>query len=1052
LDASSGGILVRVAALRGIAFVADNVLSHQLLSALLLSPSNEHIGRSIFHRSDSVVLALVSLLVLLKTQRTLPEFYKVCKTEHLILALEQSNSPKVQHAIVSLLASNFMPKKMKAKKAGQGSAEELSQLHAARSLSLLKTHDAARSFLLLLGSLRHLEQTEGVTLESRIGLFKALWNAAVSNANKQREAFISRKTEDEEEQEEEKKSEEADAGDHQEENATEGKKKRKKSAVAPSKKSRVSESSLSVAERSDPLFLDASRVVHWEALLSGIVLLLRDVLEDIKALDENANSKPRRSNRTRKNADEDMKDAEENNDDDEQDEEEPRQQHREGDAERLLAEVAECFETPAAGAAEAMDGLSLLLATIGSRSAPARLSLLHLAALMPESSDDSDACADLRALSFPHLLELAPFVGRGNRIPTPQSEFGPLLECVCSWGRLDALLLHIHRAIAMGLQYAEGYFDAHSEEERRNMAQLWMEEWRAAHTQAEAGKKKAKGKNNKKNNAAAAAVFDDEEASSGVVLHPIMALRYLAYLMEHDKTRSAVLASAVEWRAAEAVPSSEVGASDDAATAPAPAGAIALVGPLAEILAMFSADLLPQLQRVVESGSSSSSSASSCASQSIHMTFLHLALDLSLKSNLHVHARMKLLATRAHEVALEEFAARCGGGGAATSDVEPAPVLIEMFPMDLEATMDFALFAILPKWDEIVATKEEQEEEEEEEEKKNGTREPRAEEQEESQAKSKKQKQQSTEAAGSAPVPALSPHFISSVRSFVLELSSTLTKFAVELSTIGYFHPRVTLRLVEAFLDANLHCFADASKQAGGRINDLQARWIGERMLPHAHKLFFQLCAIAGSTPSFFGVKDQNDKAYQRNERELTFAQLDTFTKKLNKITAAFLAQTQPAASPATQSADASYAGDEAAFSSALSSWTQCLGEGIKSLPAFAASSKQRRRANPVAKVVSSALRTIVAPHGLEASLALPLGATDAGQQLPAVAMGLLGVVARSPAAVIAFPEVVEELLTHCSAETQREEVEARIAAAIAGLAQISETAVKIEESKLETK
>jgi hypothetical protein len=166
------------------------------------------------------------------------------------------------------------------------------------------------------------------------------------------------------------------------------------------------------------------------------------------------------------------------------------------------------------------------------------------------------------------MLELIP--------AAPLAEYAPILECLI--GRTDELLSHIHTSLSLALGDSSGssFFSA-SESERADQARVFREEHRARKEEIRADQASKKG--GKKSKANKKHATTEEEVDG--VLHPLMALKYLSYLFDHEKPRAVLLQDGVEW-------------STSSATSVAPGGRI--VG-LAEILSCFSSHLVFSLAR-----------------------------------------------------------------------------------------------------------------------------------------------------------------------------------------------------------------------------------------------------------------------------------------------------------------------------------------------------------------------------------------------------------------------------------------------------------------------
>jgi hypothetical protein len=742
--------------------------------------------------------------------------------------------------------------------------------------------------------------------------------------------------------------------------------------------------------------------------------------------------------------------------------EESQQQQDEEEEEETssAARVEACF---------ADGGIGLMLATIGARSASARMSLIHLSALLP------DRCSpDLHEISLPHLLSLSP---SADGVLPHAAEWAPILECLVAWQRTEELLAHMHRAMAFGFRHGVEAFehDGEKSNQRKQIKREFDEEYQLEHAEllrsfeAAAGGKKKKSKKGRSAAAASSAptLFD----SSTPLMHPLMAAKYLLFLLEHDKTRAAVLARGVEWTAP-----NKLGEVDHAAGAMA-AGSVGqgrAVGFLAAVMTLFEQHLIPACKALVEDGDASMEAP---VAMQAHMAFLQLALQADLKTGLHIHARIKLMAGRADQLALEAAQEAATAALVDQQDgAEAAPVVpvapaanaaasVPAFPSNVQPMLDFTSYILLPHWTALVdrpqlahaaAADAADAGEEAEPEHKNEHEEAASE--ESASSKNKKAKKTSGAAAATAGVPASlssssssfsSSCSVSSLGSFLSSHLSFVARFTTELGTLGLFSNEVGLRHFQAWMthfndmaakkavdEAKAMKEAASAKAKESKPRQLfgpqTAELVGE-LIPLAFKTLYQLSVVARDTRSFGTASGVDELLLSSSaSSELSFHAYASFWRSALSLLACSGSEQTASLVAASPLLKAGLIDSLAQFDRVPTVQARGLLTVLDSLV-------------DDDEVRFSAARLVAQPDWL-----LPLEPVASTADLSPFALLLLTAVARSPSCVGALPRTLDLLAERLAVQSPANEqrIVARMATAFAALASLADVHVKMPTSQ----
>jgi len=993
VDAAAGAAGVRAAVVRGLAGVLDNVLSHPLLKALL-----PRLCPLLFDSSEVVQLSFADLLLIVKKVRGIA-YYEVCPVEEILLALSTTKSMNLVDKLLTLVLNSYFPSPKKDVSV-KGSVES----SLLRCMTLLRSYPHA--FLILV---RHLRFHEGqVSIQRRNAFTMAWFQMIVNSVRKQTHKFTKKRQDD--------------GDDDEEENDGASSKPRAK------KRSKSSASTSS----SDPLVLDVENEMGlFETSLCALVSLVRQWGVIQEAGDAAVSSAI---------SDEgvDWEEVEQSNP-------------------GMVREVIECFagyseDDSSDASSKPMRRLGLLLATIGSKSAPARLSLIQLASLLP------DACApDLRGISLSHLLSLGP--------TAPLAEYGPILECMVAWGRVSHVLATAHTTLALAfsndVQTRDTVFRGGEEANklaqgfRRNYRSKQKEMLQAMRDNASKNKKK-KGKKSRVNKATVEGgqMEEDEEQP---LLHPLMAIRYLAYLFEHERTRTAVLTESLEWG---------IVSEESASSATSKTGG-RIVGYLAEILSLLSDRLMPSLRMLIEgddeeemSGRSLTEEEEDARTQArlTQLNFVHQATQLHLKANLHVHARLKVMAQKAVQRAMEQSEAEAeakaiengdDSTNKSTASAAAASVtVIPLFPRGFEELLDCSTHVLLPLWPlvldqpgweehEVGKSKQDDDENEHKEQDDDGKG-----------SKSKKPKR-----SKDSPMTATKTVFSSNNRTHLLRTPGQLLvahfqllmRFVTELATLGTFHPRCPLQHVldwiQHFDRMRTNKIESASSHSVGDGQDVAASSsttasLGQQtqqflvdFLPVAFKFLYQLAVIGSLTPGF-GSKKPLPPSESANDIPFTFFMFsDAFQGVIGLVTSLGVdndneAQAQLVAHPLVKTS---------------------IGSILTLLCGSAASSKHLRM-----KTVWMIIESMVDDEKCKWGPLLPRHSVNTTTELSPLNLVLLASIARTPQALLSLPRALEDLASSLAALAPANEqaLIERTGAAVSALALMAEVHVKAEQKR----
>lgn len=646
-------------------------------------------------------------------------------------------------------------------------------------------------------------------------------------------------------------------------------------------------------------------------------------------------------------------------------------------------------------------GLPLLLATIGTRSASIRMNLIHLSALLP------DLCSpDLNEISLPHLLELTH--------TAPMAEYAPILECLVAWGRSEELLAHIHASLYLALTGGADFFrDGADSSAGQERMREFRDSYQAKQSQlldAAHQKKKATRRQTAKTAAARKqqSTFDDSQT----VLDPLMALRYLTYLFEHEKTRTSLLQEGVEWTTA----------TEDASSSSSPSTG-RIVGFLAEILSCLSTHLVPALRQFVDAALGVELERH----QQETINFLAQAVQVDAKTNLHVHARLKLLAQRANQLALEAAEAEAEAAAAAAAaavsasddaDVDTsltAPPLvvksvvshIAMFPINFENMMEFTSYSLLPMWTSVVDADNDHSEEK-------TVKQEEPTQNDDTQARGKKK---SKKGSSASPAAAVAPAVLelATLSDFFRSHLGFAAKFATEMITLGYFHPQCPMQHLHAWVDH----FNQLKPSGSSRFGPHTTSFLSE-FLPTCFKSFYQMSVVATTTHGFASKEDVS-RVHPTDEGAITFYAYAAFWRELASL------------STATDAFDGLVAAN-ATIRNTVSEVTKLFQASARQLPRIAW------------MLLESVVDDVRYPH----AALLPCTAVDSTAELRAFPLLVLTTMAKSPATLFALPRTIalltEQLAAHLP--TNEASIIERMGAAVSALASLAEVHVKMSKSQ----
>jgi hypothetical protein len=655
-------------------------------------------------------------------------------------------------------------------------------------------------------------------------------------------------------------------------------------------------------------------------------------------------------------------------------------------------------------------GLSLLLSTVGSISASARLSIIHLSALLP-----SVCSPDLSSISLPHLLSLP--------LNAPEPEYGPILQCLAAWGRMD----EVGREIAVSVKVAgERGVEIMSEKMDKEDRTEIIEKTRASMMRS--APKSAFSKSKSKKSSAASSSHDDE-IPSDTMLHPLLALRYLSYLFAHEKTRTMVLAECVVWdsKAEQSADGDEKMQEEEQKSAdpetPSPGK---VVGWLSEILSTFAMYLLPSVKSFLD-GTLESVEETLSPTEAAYQTFLTQAIQASLKIQLHVHARLKLLAQRANQLAVEEAeerarlqqqeedkrrAAESGdlndSGLSSTALLPIAPAVIRhlaLFPAEFEEMCDFTSYVMMAGelWERVTGKYGRSAEREEEE---------QAEEKQEMETKGKKSKKAAPVVAKSS----ASNNSIATPADFLRSHLSFAAQFTTELLTLGYFHPQVTIRHMMAWME---HLRAQKEQDAV----------FLQEILPTLFKSLYHLTSLACTETTGFGLHSKDlfqgvGNGSSPESKEITWEAWCGYVRSVVGL--------------ATSSSELD------GFLSTHTMVRSCVSELLRLIH----SSGLPKKVQP--KVMLVLIETVLDDAKYPQKALLPVEPLESVSTLSPWPLLLLSSLSKSPSSIFLLPSTVSHFASQLAVHQPRNEAAliGRFGTAVAGLADMAENVVKMEKSQ----